>query len=104
MAKMVAIIDTVFEIDGVGTVIVLPKEDQWAIDAGEQIHRRERIQIRTPSGGCFSTFIRDFEMINRGRDRGSVAFSLPAAFVPEDVPSGSELWLERDGTEPLLEK
>ena len=41
------------------------------------IHRRERIQIRIPGGACLSTFIRDIEMINRGRDRGSVAFSLP---------------------------
>ena len=102
MPKKVATIDTVFSIDGIGTVIALPKEDQWALDPAERIHRRERIQIRTPSGGCLSTFIRDIEMINGGRDRGSVAFSLPRSIMPEDVPAGSELWLERDGTEPVV--
>jgi hypothetical protein len=73
-------------------------------DPEERIHRRERIQIRTQTGGCVSTFIRDIEMINRGPNhRSSVAFSLPRSILPEDVPAGSELWLERDGTEPLIE-
>src|SRR4051812_9978289 len=103
MPKKVATIDAVFSIDGIGTVIALPKEDQWALDPGERIHRRERIQIRTQSGGCLSTFIRDIEMINSGRDHGGIAFSLPRSIVPEDVPAGSELWLERDGTKPLIE-
>lgn len=103
MPKKVAIIDTVFSIDGIGTVIALPKEDQWVLDPAESIQRHERIQIRTQNGGCLSTFIRDIEMINRGRDCGSVAFSLPRAITPVDVPAGSELWLERDGTEPLIE-
>jgi len=103
MPKKVAIIDAVFSIDGIGTVIALPKEDQWALDPQEGIHRRERVQIRTQSGGCISTFIRDIEMINRGRDRGGIAFSLPRSITPEDVPVGSELWLERDGAAPLIE-
>src|SRR5688500_11741194 len=98
MPKKVATIDTVFSIDGRGTVIALPNEDQWTLDPNEQIHRRERIQIRTRSGGCVSTFIRDIEVINRGHDRGSVAFILPRSITPEDIPAGSELWLERDGT------
>lgn len=103
MPKRVAIIDAVFLIDGIGTVIALPKEDQWALDPRESIHRRERIQIRTRGGGCVSTFIRGIEMINRGRDRGGIAFSLPRSIRVEDVPVGSELWLERDGTEPVIE-
>jgi len=103
MPKRVATIDAVFSIDGRGTVVALPKEDQWTLNPDEPIHRRERIQIRTQSGGCLSTFIRDIEMINRGRDRGSVAFSLPRSIRPEDIPAGSELWLERDGVEPLIE-
>src|SRR5689334_1502619 len=103
MPKKVAKIDTVFSIDGVGTVIALPKEEEWELDPKELIHRRERIQIRTRTGGCISTYIRDVEMINRGRERGSVAFSLPRSVKREDVPEGSELWLERDGIEPLIE-
>jgi hypothetical protein len=103
MPKRVATIDAVFSIDGIGTVIAFPKEDRWTLDPKERIHRRERIQIRTQSGSCFSTFIRDVEMINRGRDRGSVAFSLPRSILPQDIPAGSELWLERDGIEPLIE-
>jgi hypothetical protein len=69
MPKKVATIDGVFSIDGIGTMIALPTEDQWDIDPKELIHRRERIQIRTRSGNCLSTFIRDIVMINRGRDR-----------------------------------
>jgi hypothetical protein len=104
MPKKVAKIDEVYSIDGIGTVIALPKEDEWLIDKTESIHRRERIQIRAPSGHCVSTFIRDIEMINRGRDRAGVCFSLPRSVVPQDIPDGSELWLERDGIEPLIER
>jgi hypothetical protein len=104
MPKKVAIIDSEFSIEGIGTVIALPKDDNWALDPRERIHRRERIQIRTPSGGCLSTFIGNIEMINRGRDRGSIAFSLPRSVLPEDIPAGSELWLERDASEPLIEQ
>jgi hypothetical protein len=103
MPKKVATIDAVFSIDGIGTVIALPKEDQWALDPRERIHRRERIQIRTPGGGCLSTYIRDIEMINRGRDHGGITFSLPRSVKSEDIPAGSEIWLERDGTEPMIE-
>ena len=103
MPKRVAKIDAVFSIDGIGTVIALPKEDQWTLDPQETIHRRERIQIRMQSGSSLLTFIRDIEMINRGRERGSVAFSLPRSIRAEDIPAGSELWLERDGVEPLIE-
>lgn len=103
MPKKVATIEAVFSIDGIGTVITLPKEDLWTLDPRENVHRRERIQIRTKAGRCLSTFVRDIEMINRGRDYGSIAFSLPRSIKPEDIPAGSELWLERDGTEPLME-
>ena len=103
MPKKVATIDTVFSIDGIGTVIALPREDQWLIHPGEAIHQRERIQIRTPDGGAVSTFIRGIEMINRGRDHEGVCFSPPRSVKPDDIPDGSELWLERDGTEPLIE-
>jgi|ERR1051325_5281852 hypothetical protein len=103
MPKRVATIETVFSIDGIGTVIALPNEAEWTLDPKERIHRRERVQIRTQSGGCLSTFIREIEMVNRGRERCGIAFSLPRSVTPEDIPSGSELWLERDGTEPLIE-
>lgn len=103
MPRKVAIIDAVFSIDGIGTVIAMPNEDQWALDPQESIHRHERIQIRTQSGACVSTFIRNIGMMNRGRERGGVCFSLPRSVHAEDVPAGSELWLERDGVEPLIE-
>jgi hypothetical protein len=103
MPKKVAVIDLVVAIDGIGTVICLPMEGSWSIAADETIHRRERIQIRTPTGRRISTFIKGIDMINRGHERGSVSFSLPASVAPDDVPDGSELWLERDGVEPVLE-
>jgi len=104
MPKRVSIIDVVFSIEGRGTVIALPHESAWSIAKSEVIHRRERIQIRTPSGGCISTFVREIEMVNRGHpSRGSVAFLLPGTIRRDDIPEGSELWLERDGGKPLIE-
>ena len=103
MPKKVATIDMVLSIDGIGTVIGLPTENEWTLAPNEKIHRRERIQIRTQRGFHLSTFIRDIEMINRGRKHGGVCFSLPREITPQQIPGGSELWLERDGTEPLLE-
>jgi len=103
MPKKVATIDTVFLIDGIGTVVALPNENHWSLDPKEIIHRRERIQIRTPSGDCLSTFIKNIELINRSPKLGGIAFSLPHSIMAKDIPAGSELWLERDGAEPLLE-
>lgn len=103
MPKKVAKIDAVFAIDGIGTVIAMPKEGEWSIDASEPIHRQERIQIRTPDGGRIETFVKAIEMINRGREKGGLGFRLPKNIAAESIVPGSELWLERDGTEPLLE-
>jgi hypothetical protein len=103
MPKKVAKIDAVFVIEGIGTVIAMPREREWSIDASEQIHRRERIQIRTPSGGRVETFIKNIEMINGGRGTGGVCFSLPKNIDGESIVPGSELWLERDGIEPVVE-
>ena len=103
MPKKVAKIDAVFAVDGIGTVIAMPKQGEWSIGSSEPIHRRERIQIRTPDGGRIETFIKAIEMINRGREKGEVCFSLPKNIPAESVLPGSELWLERDGIEPLLE-
>ena len=103
MPKKVARIDAVFSIDGIGTVIALPKEDTWMILPTETIHRREQIQIRLPSGHSVFTFIREIQMMNRDRDLGSVCFILPRSVTTQDISDGSELWLERDGTEPLIE-
>jgi len=64
MAKKVTTIDIVFSIDGIGTIICLPKEDFWCISPSEKIYRRERIEIRTPNGHSLSTFIKDIKMIN----------------------------------------
>jgi len=102
MPKKVATIDQVFSIQGMGTVIALPKEDQWTLAPSEVMHSKERIQIRTPDGRCIVTFIKNIKFINRGRDHGSLCFSLPHPIKAEDIPEGSELWLERDGSDPLL--
>jgi len=96
-------IDEVFSIDGIGTVVALADEAEWELNPKEPIHRRERIQIRTRSGSCLSTFIWNIEMINRGRERCGIALLLPTAIKPGDIPEGSEIWLERDGVEPVLE-
>jgi translation elongation factor EF-Tu-like GTPase len=101
--KKVATIEAVFSIDGMGTVIALPNEEQWELASNERIHRGERIQIRTRSGVHLSTFVKGIEMINRGREKDGIGFSLPRSITPQNIPDGSELWLERDGIEPLIE-
>jgi hypothetical protein len=102
MPKPVATIDAVFSIDGRGTVIALPKEDQWMLDPKEKIYKHERIQIRRIDGRILSTFIKEIEVVNRGRDQGGIAFCLPSSITADEILPGSELWLERDGTEPLF--
>ena len=64
MPKKVARIKSVFSIEGRGTVIVLPSEEEWHIGPKEAIHRYERIQIRTPGGESVATFINDIEAIS----------------------------------------
>lgn len=103
MPKKVAVIDMVFSIQGRGTVIALPKEENWHLSPGEALHRRERIQIRMKNGRLLRTFIKDIDLITRGRDEGSVGLVLPRSARREDIEDGSELWLERAGTQPLLE-
>jgi hypothetical protein len=97
MPQKVAKIDRVFSIKSVGTVIALPREDEWLMAPATAIRNSERIQIRTPEGHCISTFIRSIELIRRNPEEGSVCFSLPHPIAVEDIPDGSELWLERDG-------
>lgn len=102
MPTLVSSIDDVFAVEGVGTVICLPKEEHWALPATEAIHSKERIQIRKPDGQIISTFIKEIVSMNRGRERGSVAFLLPSIIEKSDVPDGSVLWLERNGSVPML--
>ena len=103
MPKRVALIDMVFPIEGRGTVISLLKDEHWSLDSNEAIYPRKRIQIRKPDGSRLSTLIKDIDAINRGKGRYGFAFSLPKEVAKADIPDGSELWLERDGTEPLIE-
>ena len=103
MPKKVAVIEEVFAIEGIGTVIALPETEKWSLSPKEKICRREKIQIRKPNGECLETFVLSIEMINRGRIHDGICFSLPSSIVPQDIPGGSELWLMRDGTEPLIE-
>jgi hypothetical protein len=102
MPKRVSTIDLAISIQGLGTVIWLPDQSEWSIAASEAIHRRERIQIRTLAGGCISTFVKDIPMISR-RPPSGISLLLPPPILPDDLPERSELWLERDGTEPLIE-
>ena len=97
MSQKVAKIDRVFSIKSMGTVIALPKEDDWLIAPDTAIRSSDRIQIRTPEGHCISTFIKSIELIRRNPEEGSVCFSLPHPIAVEDIPEGSELWLEPDG-------
>ena len=103
MPKLIAKTDQVLEIEGRGTFVCLPKEDAWDLDPTATIHKRERIQIRTPEGRLIETYIKEIEFINRGRGRGGIALLLPREFSKRDVPESSEVWLQRNGDEPIIE-
>jgi hypothetical protein len=103
MPKLLTKIDLVMGIQGRGTVLCLPKEENWAIPRNEKVYRNELIFVRTPDGGTISTRIKDIELINRGIEKGSIAFCLPAGIQSDEIPVGSEIWLVRDGAEPVFE-
>ena len=100
---MIAKTDAVFGITGRGTIVCLPVEDEWSISKDDAIHKRERIRIVAPTGETIATYIKEIEFINRGPDRGSLAFLLPRHIKPNDVVEGSEIRLARNGSEPDVE-
>ena len=52
MPKKVATIEMVFSIDGIGTVLALPKEDEWSLDPKET---RSVLWLGLSSPGCYPT-------------------------------------------------
>ena len=100
--KLCDLKDTFF-IEGRGAILVLPKDDQWQLSPDEKIHRFERILIVTPSGSEIRTFIKDLDFSVRNGPRDSnLCFTLPSDIKRGMIPTGSEIWLERDGAEPVF--
>ena len=103
MSKLLTKTDLIIKSTGSGLILCLPKEEKWQIKPPEKIHKRERIEVRMPSGKVIQTFIKDIVMINRGRENGSIALLLPKSIKPEDVPEQSEIWLLRNDDKPVIE-
>jgi hypothetical protein len=103
MPKKVATIAQVFWVRGVGTVIGLPPFEHWSIPQTDQIHRYERIRIKKPTGEHIVTYIQSIEAADDGTQTGRICFSLPRTVFPEHLPPNCELWLEREGSDPVIE-
>jgi hypothetical protein len=100
MPRFLAKVDAVFEIPTVGVAVCL--DDQLAIGPEEKIVIRERIRIRRANRGEISTYVYSIESLNRGRRSRGLAFRLPADVKKADVADATEVWLERDGVEPVV--
>ena len=82
-------VQEVFEINGHGTVLVLPKE--WGSDV--RIRIGDNIQLRTPEGKVFDTRIHGVELV-KTTDKGCVgAITLPGEISSSDIPKLTEIWL-----------
>jgi hypothetical protein len=104
MPKRIGLIKVAISVEGTGTIIGLASDHEWFLDPTQAVHRRERIQIRTPEGKCLSTYIQRMSVLHAAAQPVCTCFILPGDDMALDIPQGSELWLERDeGAEPVLE-
>lgn len=91
-----------FHINGRGTVVVLEDPPDWRIPRSERVHLREAIRILRPDRSSIRTFIKDLEFMRKFGGGESVLIMLPFDVSADAVPAGSMIFLERDGTEPIL--
>jgi translation elongation factor EF-Tu-like GTPase len=83
-------VENVFGISGRGCAIVP------AVSAGVDfgIRAKDEIQLRTPDGHVIDTHIASIELL-KPQDGSAcrMAIMLPRDLVPQDVPTGTEVWL-----------
>ena len=91
MLKRLSIIEDVFRITGRGLVVVpgIPWTGEWRIKIGTPL------ELRCPDGSKFSTAIRGIEMV-RGQ-RQMCPLLLGAELTKDDVPIGTEIWIDAPG-------
>lgn len=90
-----------FDIQGRGTVVVLEPLADWRIPSSERVFRREAIRIFRPDRSSIRTFIKDIDFLRRSESE-EMTIALPLDIPADAVPFGSMIFLERDGTEPIM--
>ena len=92
MLKRLCIIEDVFLISGRGLVVLpgIPLTGNWHVKAGTPI------ELRKPNGSTRESKIRGIEMI-RGT-RQILPILLGAGLTKDDVPIGTEIWIDAPDT------
>lgn len=87
--KFIEEVEDVFDISGLGCVIVpgIPYGFESAIG------KDSILEFRNPSGSIKRTTIQAFEMINRGKPLKHAPFSLPREVEKCDVELGAKIYL-----------
>ena len=102
MPKRLSEITDTFTIEGRGFIAVLEDESKWAIPSTEAFHEKELIRVRNKTGDELKTFIKAIQSLGRS-DRGpTTVIVFPKNITQQDVAKGDIIYLERDGSEPLL--
>lgn len=89
--QLICEVEEVFEISGVGCVILphAPSPDAWK----GPINVGARLLIETPSGSLFETILAGVQMVSGTRHMDRVPFSLAKDVRKTDVPIGSKVFL-----------
>jgi hypothetical protein len=94
MTLLFIVADT-FEIRGRGLVLVAE-----APCLAVELHRGDRIQLRTPVGRVLGTHIAAIEILCGPKVHNHTAILLPASIAKLDVPNGTEVRLIRRSPKP----
>lgn len=80
-------VSVTFAIKGRG-LILMP-----GIQAGPKVHIGDTVELRRPDGTLFTSTIRGIEFPPLSWPARAVPILLPATVVKDDVPIGTEVWL-----------
>lgn len=70
--------------------VLLPSA--WT-DNDTRIRAKDRIQLHTPAGHRFDTYVWGIDILCGKEVRQHTALSLPPEFKKADIPAGTEVWL-----------
>ncbi|MFN0044865.1 MAG: hypothetical protein ACKVOS_00175 [Sphingorhabdus sp.] len=90
MAKLLSVVEDVFEISGRGPVVIvpgIPRQGDWHVKIGDSL------TLKLPDGTITSTEVRGIEMASLPHPR-SIPILLGLGLTKCDVPIGTEVWVE----------
>lgn len=82
-------VEDVFEVPGKGRVIVPLQSDGFDF----KIRAADLVQLRTPDGFVFDTYIASIELLKPQHGNCRMAIMLPRDLAKLDIPIGTEVWL-----------